>query len=329
MWRRTGALTLVCLLSHAVSAAQPAERGATQGEAADASGTSDRLIQQGIQLRREKRDAEALERFERAHRLVASPRALAQIGLAELALSRFDVAEAHLREALNADDDWVRRNRATLERSLNAAGAHLGSVTVRTNVEDAELWINGTRVGTMPLGPQRVLAGNVLVELRRRSGERADRALTLAAGAAHHVQVDFVRVRSTSRTPVAPSRRSRRAPARGDSIDATSSTAPTVAWMLMATGAVLLTEGVVAHVLRENLVSRYNERECFDAEPTQPERCGAVRGKAETARTLAIAGYVGAGVAFGAAGVLFAMPSPRRPQAGVGSGAQLFYSRPF
>ncbi len=327
MLRRIGALTLACLLSHGASAAEPARPG-NKTDAADARSTADGLIVQGIQLRREKRDAEALERFERAHQLAPSARGMAQIGLAELALSRFDLAETHLREALNADDDWVRRNRTTLERSLTAAGAHLGTVTVRTNVGDAELWLNGTRVGALPLGEQRVLAGNVLVELRRSSGERAERALTLAAGASHHVQVDFVRVRTSSERPrlETPPRRSLPAASRVEST--APSTARTVAWMLVATGALLYGEAVVAHVLRERLATRYNDRECFEAEPAQPERCGQLRGQAETARTLAIAGYVGAGVAFGTAGLLFALPSGRQP-AVAGTGAQLFYSRRF
>ena len=45
----------------------------------------------------------------------AAPRTLAQIALAEQALGRFVDAEAHLREALAADDAFIRRHRRLLE----------------------------------------------------------------------------------------------------------------------------------------------------------------------------------------------------------------------
>ncbi|HEY6558313.1 MAG TPA: tetratricopeptide repeat protein [Polyangiaceae bacterium] len=316
-WLR--ALTLAWLLFSGVSSAQsrdssePAKKNA-EGASSEARVKADALIQQGIALRREKRDAEALERFQHAHELSPSARALAQIGLAELALSRFDASEAHLREALGKDDDWVRRNRATLERSLNAAGAHLGSVNVSSNVRGAELWLNGERAGVLPLGPQRVLAGNVRVELRRSSGERTERALTLAAGATHHVHVDFVEVRTRTKQPITGARASARERAAADaqtSSPAAASAPRTAAWMLVATGVVFLGEAVVAHVLRERFASEYNDDgECLHGQLSRRERCGEVLGKAQTARTLAIAGYIGAGVAFGTAGVLFAVASP-------------------
>lgn len=313
-WLR--ALTLAWLLSSGVSSAEdrdssePAKKSTEAGAVSEARVKSDALIQQGIQLRREKRDAEALERFQRAHELSPSARALAQIGLAELALSRFDASEAHLREALGEDDDWVRRNRATLERSLNAAGAHLGSVTVSSNVPGAELWINGERAGVLPLGPQRVLAGNVRVELRRSSGDRTARSLTLGAGATHHVHVDFVEVLTRAKEPSGGALQPTRERAAADAQQSASATR-TVAWMLVATGAVFLGEAVVAHVLRERFADQYNDDgECLYGELSRKERCGEVLGKAQTARTLAIAGYIGAGVAFGTAGILFAVPNP-------------------
>lgn len=325
-------LTLAFVLGSNVSAAQsrqPADRAQPPAAASDASSKADALIREGVQLRRQKRDAEALERFERAHRLTPSPRALAQIGLAELAISRFDVAEAHLREALDRPDAWVLHNRATLERSLNAAGAHLGSLTVSSNVEDAELWLNGQRTGALPLGPQRVLAGNVRVELRRGSGERAERALAVAAGAAHHVHMDFVRAQNRPRKArasagVSAERAGELAPA-----PAASSTTRTVAWILLATGAVFLGEAVVAHVLREKYAERYNDdSECLYGDLSRKERCGDALGKVKTAQTLAIAGYIGAGLAFGSAGVLFATSGPGEA-VNPSAGFKLFYSASF
>ncbi|HMJ14258.1 MAG TPA: hypothetical protein VK524_22740, partial [Polyangiaceae bacterium] len=279
---------------------------------ASSSAEADALIQQGIQLRREKRDAEALERFLKALELEPSPRVSAQIGLAELALNRWLAAEVHLRQVLASDDDWVQRNRSTLQASLDAAADRLALVEVTSNVRGAELFINGARVGTLPLPPQRVAAGNLLLELRDRD-ERMQRALTAAGRATLHVHVEF------SRAPVANGELTpKRALAGGSPMTRDARTpAPsvanprrTLAWMLVATGAVLLGEAVVAHVLRESWIAEYNDDgECHYGNLSREERCGRVRGKAETAQTLAALGYVGAGVAFGAAGILFVLPN--------------------
>jgi Flp pilus assembly protein TadD len=48
----------------------------------------DALDQHGIALRRQRRDAEALEEFRRSYALRPTPRTLAQIGFAEQALGR-------------------------------------------------------------------------------------------------------------------------------------------------------------------------------------------------------------------------------------------------
>jgi len=59
-------------------------------------------ISRGVALRRQGRDASALEVFQSAWRSSRAPRALAQVALAEQALGRWVAAEAHLVEALAA-----------------------------------------------------------------------------------------------------------------------------------------------------------------------------------------------------------------------------------
>src|SRR5580704_12825575 len=66
------------------------------------------LIAEGIALREQGRDREALELFVRAAALAASPRATAQIGLAQQALGHWVEAEAGLRTALEqGTDPWI------------------------------------------------------------------------------------------------------------------------------------------------------------------------------------------------------------------------------
>src|SRR6266705_1743487 len=69
---------------------------------------ADALIKQGVELRRAGNDQQALERFRRAYDLAPTPRALAQMGLAEQALARWVDGEAHLAKALIAPQDaWI------------------------------------------------------------------------------------------------------------------------------------------------------------------------------------------------------------------------------
>src|SRR5436190_8859003 len=78
----------------------------------------DALIQQGLDLRREHRDDEALAVFRRSHELRPSARALAQIALAEQATGRWVDAREHLTEALAMDDPWIAERRGPLGESL-------------------------------------------------------------------------------------------------------------------------------------------------------------------------------------------------------------------
>src|SRR4051812_14504922 len=75
---------------------------AADEEAADA------MITRGLELRRARKDAEALEMFQRADMLAPSARTAGQLGLVESALAHWSVAEAHLVASLSTPQDpWV------------------------------------------------------------------------------------------------------------------------------------------------------------------------------------------------------------------------------
>src|SRR5689334_14201627 len=67
---------------------------------ADGDESADRLLKRGVELRKAGKDDEALEAFRAAYTSRPSPRAQAQIGLAEQALGRWGDAERDLSEAL-------------------------------------------------------------------------------------------------------------------------------------------------------------------------------------------------------------------------------------
>jgi hypothetical protein len=126
------------------------------------------LTRHGVELRRQRRDREALEDFRRAYELSKSPRTLAQIALAEQALGRWVDAERDLERALGATDDpWIEKNRETLRSGLATIASRLASLEVTADVPGAELWVNGVRAAELPLpSPLRVEAGTLVLDVR-------------------------------------------------------------------------------------------------------------------------------------------------------------------
>ena len=62
--------------------------------------------------------------FEKAYQISRTPRTAAQLGLCELELGDFVEAERHLNEALaEPEHPWVKKNKATLKKSLETARA--------------------------------------------------------------------------------------------------------------------------------------------------------------------------------------------------------------
>src|SRR5689334_843537 len=88
----------------------------------------DALIESGLRLRREHRDAEALEQFRHAYQAHPTPRTRAQIGFAEQALGQWIEAEADLTTALESrEDSWIASHVDALQTALTAIRQHLGS----------------------------------------------------------------------------------------------------------------------------------------------------------------------------------------------------------
>lgn len=113
--RRSAALCAVLFLSWVAPAAAQED--------------ADSLIHRGVEMRRQGHDAEALDTFTRALAIQASPRALAQVALAEQALGQWVAAESRLVAALaNEDDPWIAGNREPLEAALATIRRHLAAI---------------------------------------------------------------------------------------------------------------------------------------------------------------------------------------------------------
>jgi hypothetical protein len=224
---RTALVLVVILAAGAARAGEPD---------ADA----DALIHRGVALRREGRDAEALEAFERALARSATPRARAQVALAEQALALWLAAERALLLALaEKDDPWIRQNREALERAAVVVAGKLAWITIEssnTSRRDAQVFVNGALATPAPDGRIRVVAGQVAIELRLANHAPANRTVHVAPETTVKVALDVgprIAVPSTGTPTLRP-------PAPEDS---SSSGSRTLGWVLTGAGVASLGVG--------------------------------------------------------------------------------------
>lgn len=152
--------------------------------AADGKGESEALITQGNELRRTGDDQGALPLFRRAYEVAPSPRTAVQLGLVEMALSRWADSEEHLSEGLKArTDSFIKKNRRVIEESLRTVKRRVGSVEIAGEPAGAEVLVNGRAVGRLPMpDPVRVGEGLVQVDVRARGYKLGSRTVTINGG---------------------------------------------------------------------------------------------------------------------------------------------------
>ena len=167
------------------------------------------LARQGLALRRERHDAEALVAFRQSYALRPAPRTLAQIALAEQALGRWGDAEAHLRTALDSTDDpWIAGHRQVLATGLADIEGHLGTLEVDSNVPGAEIWINGARAAAVTPATKalRVEAGSVAIEVRASGYAPSRRNTSVGAGETARETIPLVPLSPMASEPSEPPR---------------------------------------------------------------------------------------------------------------------------
>jgi PEGA domain-containing protein len=156
-------------------------------------GDSESHIQQGVELRRTGRNADALVEFQKAYALDPTPRARAQIALALQALGDWLGAEHWLEDALKAENDpWIEQYRTTLVGAMATIGAHLGRLYIETSAKEGEVLVNGASVHALPVGESiPVVPGTLDVVVRATGYQPARRAVEVAAGAEVHVAFEL------------------------------------------------------------------------------------------------------------------------------------------
>ena len=159
-------------------AAAPAAASARQPDQAD------ELIRKGVDLRKSGKDDKALEAFRTSFQLQPTPRAQAQMALAEQALGLWVDAERDLKEAMRATSDpWVSKNAKALSGAMATVEQHLGSLQLLGTPAGAVVKIDERVVGTLPFeNPIRVTAGEVLVSVSYDGYFEIDRRIAVSVG---------------------------------------------------------------------------------------------------------------------------------------------------
>jgi hypothetical protein len=269
---------------------------------------ADAAIAQGVELRRRHMDVEALADFRRAYAIAPTPRALAQIALAEAALSRWVLAETDLLRAIAAEDEWIDRQRGVLQLALKEIQSHLSTLDV-TGPEHAQVWVDGVLVAQLPTPPVRVPAKHLVVELRAPGFESARRELDAEAGSSLRADIQLQALPAAPAPSLVQSPIATPAP---DPDAANDQPSRTLAWAVGGGAVALLMGGIASTLYGADRASRYNNTTGCDLQ-TKSAECQSYLSGVHTAEVLEVVAYSGAGAATFIAAVLFLTPA--RPRA--------------
>jgi hypothetical protein len=202
---RLAFLRALRLLLTAALILAPIAAANAQGEEAD------RLIREGIALRRQGHNLDALPYFQRAYDIFPTSRASAQLGFVEQSLGMSLEAEKHVSAALfDEGDEWIRKNRTAIVEALTNIRAQLGQLIIETSPPTATISINGRSVvPPRPDSPIYVRPGSNMVEVQYVGFLTQQRALTVLPGTAQRLTIELQKSETaapgTARIPEAPS----------------------------------------------------------------------------------------------------------------------------
>ncbi|MEZ4361518.1 MAG: tetratricopeptide repeat protein [Kofleriaceae bacterium] len=154
---------------------------------------ADRHFKAGVTLYQEGKYAEALAEFERAYEIAPHPLVLYNIAGCHRELSNYAESVRFSRRFLEEGKGVVSESRlATAETELEGVLARIARVTVTVPVEGAELVLDGTSLGTLPLEMPIILPPGEHRLVARAEGYReASRSLRVASGDELDVELEL------------------------------------------------------------------------------------------------------------------------------------------
>ena len=259
------------------------------------------LIAEGLKAFRAQREEEALQIFTRAWEASKSPCARMYMGFAENALSLWVEADRHLREVLPQRQlQCVAKNLALIEEQLPLVGRHLGTLEVR-GTEGAEVKLNGKVIGNLPMPePVTVVVGSGVLDVAAPGRVAIRRPVEITTGRLTREVVELPAV--ASQPAVGPT---------SDPAPPPPSPLRTLGWVSAGGALAGLGVGAIALILREGHAADYN-REPSCGSMMEAATCKEHRDGVSSSESLAIGGFVSAGILGATSAVLFIVaPSAR------------------
>lgn len=259
---------------------------------------ADKFVAQGIELRAQGKDNEALHAFQKAAEIDPdSVRVQIHLATVYQALGNWLLADEYLSMALaRQNHPYVNRHRQTLEDAKRVIDSNIGRLEVDGEPVGAEVRLNGRLVGTLPLAaPIRSIIGSYRLEVRRAGHYSVERPIVITGGGL---------VRETIRLEPLPEGRSadgsgpfsRGFASSSGGVD-DSSGRPWLTWTFATAAGLAGVTAAGAIVFREVHAGRWNDNSrCLDEERTRAEICGDERDKAQAAESVALVSGVLAGV---------------------------------
>ncbi|HEX7663146.1 MAG TPA: hypothetical protein VF407_01480, partial [Polyangiaceae bacterium] len=217
-------------------------------------------------------------------------------------------AEHDVSTALTAKSDpWIDKNRGALEGALDTIRGHVGTLEIRADAPEAEVFVDGVSQGKMSANDSFVVeAGTRNVELRAAGTYPTSRSVVVPA---RGVARETIHLEKTPPPASASSTTPERTPIVPPPIvlDPHPGHAQrSIGWTIVGAGAALAVAGVVGIVGRNVEVDSYNDDPSCPGTSVdrQPPLCGSKVTTAQTWTTVSILGFVGAGVLASAGAVL-------------------------
>jgi hypothetical protein len=322
---RTSALLLLLLGSVNVARAQDTL------EEAPAASAVDPLIEQAAALLEAGNQHDALLVLQQAAlQSPTSARVRVHLAAVHQAMGEWIAAEQHLSFALaQRDDPYILEHEEALNEALASIESQLSLLLVSGQPEGAEVYLDGHRLGTLPLEvPARILSGPHVLRVTRR-GYRGYTASVDALPGVSVNQVVYldpepVRV-SLRRTPPSDA-------FMNDEVPEPEPPSQWLTWTLGGLSGAAAVTSAAAFLLREQHANRWNSVSCLEPGRTRAEVCAGERSQAEDWERVMLGSGIAAGALLGGALLSWGIGSARPEQAasladcGLSSG-QLLYCR--
>lgn len=282
---------------------------------------ADRYVAEGIAMRAEGKDAEALKLFEKAAEIdPGSVRVQIHLATVHQALGNWLLADDYLTSALeHQNHPYIHRHRQSLDDARRVIDANIGRFAVEGQPAGAEVRLNGRLVGTLPLAePVRATVGSYTLDVRLEGHYPSQRPISIMGGALVRETVQLERLPDE---PVAAAggRGQHGSPsAQGDATLEGPSSRRWLTWALVGASGVAAGTTVGALIFREVYADRWNDNtRCLEPDRTRAEVCGSERDKVNTAEDVAVVSGVLTGLfAAGALLSAFTFQGGERVEAG-------------